>query len=63
MSKVSESQAQIDRINQKLGTSLEFAKKVHDYFSKPVVVVQIKTKIIEEINDGSTGTQEGGVTH
>ena len=41
MSKLSESQAQIDRINQKLGTSPEFAKKVHDYFSKPVIAISV----------------------
>lgn len=62
MSEAQKRQDQIDRINKRLGTSPEFAMKVHDYFSKPVVAVQKETKIIKEINDGSTGTQEGGVT-
>ena len=34
-----------DLINQRLGTSPEFAKKVEDYFSKPRVVVHIPTKV------------------
>ncbi len=43
MTEAQKRQAQIDRINQRLGTSPEFAKKVNDYFSNPSVIIESKS--------------------
>jgi hypothetical protein len=62
MTEAQKRQAQIDRINQKLGTTPEFAKKVKDYFSNPVIAINIDTKVEKNKNDGSKDSQKDGVT-
>ncbi len=43
-------QETMDWINQRLGTSPEFAKEVEDYFSKPRVFIQIPTNNLKKFS-------------